>query len=189
MIKRRCPAKNGWRDAGGRPLQPSSFQATPVKRVSGGALPTSAESKSGTTSFVRCVKVSRGQPERWTSTTIPAEHIPWQAPSRTSAASPRMAVNNRSALTTSPAPRASPHEPPCAKPHRQTLDGGRGDPAVAGAVHLEDWGQRAHREASGFLQREPVVGRRLPTRYAQSVLKGAKGVRGAGQTATQTGTD
>src|SRR5439155_25230819 len=61
--------------------------------------------------------------------------------------------------------------PSCAKPHRQTLDGGRGDPAVAGAVHLEHWRQRAHREAIGLLQREPVVKRRLPTRDYQSVLK------------------
>ena len=83
-----------------------------------------------------------------------------------------------------PLPRA-----PGAKPHRQTLDCGRGHPAMRGTVDFEDWGQRAHREALGFLEREPSVRRGVSTRDTQAVLEGTKMIRGAGQTATQTGAD
>src|SRR5712692_3032500 len=79
--------------------------------------------------------------------------------------------------------------PPRAEPPRQTLDGGRGHAAVTGAVDFEDRGQRAHREAIGFLQRELPVSRRIPGCDVEALLEGAKVIRGSGQTATQPRTD
>src|SRR5712691_11015324 len=211
MIKRRCAMKNGWRDAGGRPRQPSSFQASPVKRVSGGALHLDNDSRRAhpmtgpVESFGVEPSHGRQQPKR-------PQHLP--GAQRLAA---RAALNQESKfgpLTDSglrlraetgqtlrggpaeglnlgevggfdiPLPRA-----PGAKPHRQTLDCVRGHAAMTGAVYFEDWGERAHREALGFLEREPSVRRGASTRDTQAVLEGTKMIRGAGQTATETGAD
>src|SRR5262249_9068518 len=58
-----------------------------------------------------------------------------------------------------------------------------------GAVHVEDGGEGAHREAVGLLQGEPAVGRRPPTADPEPLLEGSAVSPRAGQTAAHTGAD